>query len=79
MSDGGLRRSPVPGRGVEGRWRFTNRENLPYIFTLMLLDMDTQELESYPTYHDIYQLMTDLFPGDWKTPDWSALALDRQV
>ena len=64
---------------VTRRWRFTNRENLPYIFTLMLLDMDTEELESYPSYHDIYQLMTDLFPGDWKTPDWSALALDRQV
>lgn len=55
------------------KWRFSHKDNLPYLYSLVMLDLRVESLENYPTVREIYAFQKRLFPNGLKHPDWSAL------
>lgn len=49
------------------------KDNLPYVFSLAMLDMNVQDPDELPDVVQVLQLQQKLFPNGYKKPEWTAL------
>lgn len=51
----------------------TSDKNIPFIFSLAMLDLNTDSMDDYPDYEDIRALEQRIFPNGIKNPVWEEL------
>lgn len=59
-------------KGVKKTFMTTDK-NIPYIFSLAMLDLCVNSMDDYPEYEEVRNLEHRLFPNGTKNPNWDEL------